>query len=214
MLQSLVGLLIGFLIALPFHQGPVDWFNISRTVNQSVVRLTFPSLNPQADPGDLGSCTGFSIHRAKHFYLSALHCLGEPLEINGQPISKIVYQDASQDLMVIEVLSLPEHPALHPANKIKMTAEACIVGYAFGEEHPVVRISHISNPAMIFSVNHLGGPWIVMDAGIEPGMSGSAIVDAHGRVIAIAQNSGTASGFGANIQAVYDSTKDYWEFSP
>lgn len=185
------------LFASTFLSASSLWSPVVDKLKQSVVFVEIADENgaPQ------GSCSGFMIDSKKHHVLTAGHCDGPKVTVDGTPTIKI-FKDERKDLMVIRAYSV-ERPALKLAPKgPDVGDEVASMGFGFGLEQPMFRVAHISNIRL--DIEGLSGPFIVIDAAFVGGQSGGPVVNQTGEVIGIVQRGGEGVGLGVGAEVIKD----------
>lgn len=181
------------------------WGAVADKFTPSVVFLE--AVDGQGNP--LGSCSGFVINTEKKHVLTAGHCDAEKMLVNG--LSSIrMFKDARKDLMVLRVNDLEDLPAIALAeNNPKVGDEVMAIGYGFGLEKPMVRISHISITGL--DIEGLSGPFIMVDAGFMPGQSGGPVLNSEGKLVAIVQLGSQGLGIGVGAEVIKDRVGRYFQ---
>lgn len=174
------------------------WTPVAKKLHDAVVFIT------DVD----GSCSGFMIDTKKHLVLTAAHCDGEKLLVDGTQAVK-VYKDERKDLLVLRAYSV-DRPALALAKTAPdLGDEVASMGFGFGLERPMFRIAHVSTINM--NIEDLSGPFLVLDAQFIPGQSGGPVVNQAGEVISIVQRTGDGWGFGIPFETIKDKVERYFE---
>ena len=68
------------------------------------------------------------------------------------------------------------------------------LGYGYGQVEPILRLAHVSNPAMAYESEPVES--IIFDNGFVGGQSGSPVINSQGDVVTIATQSDEHSGWG------------------
>mgnify|MGYP001575059780 CR=1 FL=1 len=185
-----IGLLMLVLLGTP------SWTKTAETLARSLVFIT------TAD----SSCTGMVINAAvkgdKDYILTAAHCHQTGKEIYAESVAtRVIFKDVRYDVAVLEVDDL-DKPAVTFAAKNPQTGdEVGSLGFGGGLEQPMLRIAHVSHAAIaIPDVD--GGPFVMIDAGFVGGMSGGAVVNPAGEVVAIVQRASDKVGVGIGVDAI------------
>lgn len=174
-----------------------DWTVTANTLSKSVVYVNSAE----------GSCTGFVINAQwkgdKDLILTAAHCDADP----GHPvfadsaIARVVMKDAKRDLMILEVDDL-DRPAVTLAKKDPVQGEEVgSFGFGYALEKPMLRIAHVSNPAIQLP-DIEGGPFVMIDAGYVGGQSGGPCINAAGEVVSIVQRASGLVGIGVGVETI------------
>jgi S1-C subfamily serine protease len=191
-------------LAICIASAPVhatDWRSAA-SVRKSIVQLELHS-----DAGMEGSCTAFSIHRARRYYMTAAHCIGPVFTMMDGHMVTVLYLNEGLDLAVIQADDAsPLRPALRGAVSYEQGQEIAAWGYGYGWTEPGIKTGNIY--AIL-----LDGPqeWIVTDFSLIPGQSGGPVIDRDGRVISINQLSDDRTGGTTSIRTMKSMTKKYWE---
>lgn len=179
------------------------WTPIADKLQQSVVFIEMVN-----DKGESGACSGFMINAAKHEVLTAGHCDGETITVDGTKAVK-VHKDERKDLMVLRVDDV-DKPALH-LSKVPLDRgdEVASFGYGYGLEFPMLRVGHVSSTK--FEIEGLSGPFVVVDAPFVPGQSGGPVVNDKGEVVSIVQRTGEGFGIGVGADVIREKVGRYFE---
>lgn len=195
-----MGLALALLIALG---SPADWTKTADTLAQSVVYVESAT----------GSCTGFIINAHvkgdKDYVLTANHCYGPELYAD-HALAKAIFRDGKHDLMILEVDDL-DRPAVSLAGKNPAQGdEIASFGFGLGLDKPMLRIAHVSNPAIELP-DVEGGPFVLIDAGYVGGQSGGPCINVAGEVVSIVQRANGLLGIGQGVEAIRDRVRRYLE---
>ncbi len=154
-----------------------------------------------------GSCTAFMIDNSKHLVLTAAHCDGEKMLVDGTATYR-VFKDERKDLMVLRASGV-EGP------NIKLAAadpdrgdEVASMGYGAGLVDPMFRIAHVSNVRL--DIEGLSGPFIMIDAGFVGGQSGGPVVNDKGELVMIVQRGNDSLGIGVGVEIIRDKVGKYF----
>lgn len=180
-----------------------DWAETIRRVETSLVYIET----------DEASCTGFVIHQAKHYVLTAAHCDGTPLWADRVK-AEVVSKDTKKDLLVLEVKHLdPSRPALRLAAKNPVRGqEVMSAGYGYALERPFFRKANIQDDQLTIPEGGIGGPFISTDAPFVPGQSGGPVVNLAAEVVAIVQRADTGTtGIGVGAEILRARVGRFWE---
>lgn len=196
----------------------IGWVKAVRTIDKSLVHISskaIPYLEkgiPVLDKeGNLQmvtpTCTGFVIDRLRHYVMTAKHCFGEELKIEGKN-ARPLYADEF-DIMVLEVPGI-DNPAVMPRmGNASKGEEIGALGFAYGLGKSLFRHSWISEPS--FPWPGEPGPWFTVDSAFVPGMSGGPVFDQEGFIIGIVNQAGENSGWGRPINFIVEKTSFYWQ---
>lgn len=184
------------------------WTPIAERLVHSVVFLE--ALDANDTPA--GYCSGFVIDSAKAHVLTAAHCDGQKVLVNGTP-SYRMFKDARKDLMVLRASQVKDSPAIPLADANPKIGDAVAsVGFGFALEKPMVRISHISITNL--DIENLSGPFVMVDAGFMPGQSGGPVVNEKGQLVAIVQRGNEGLGIGVGAEVIKDRVGKYFANQP
>jgi len=171
------------------------WTAVAEKLEKSVVFIEV--LNGTGEK--LGSCTGFVINAEKKSVLTAAHCAGEKVLVDGTPTYKL-FLDERHDVMVLRASNI-DRPALTIAKKNPDRGEqVASLGYGFGLIDPVFRVTHVSNVNL--QIESLASLFVMVDSGFLPGQSGGPVVNIQGEVIAIVQRGSDSLGLGIGAEVI------------
>lgn len=157
----------------------------------------------------IGSCTGFSINVEKHYVLTAAHCDGDSVRVDGTQ-SYRMFKDERKDLMVLRVTDMDLAAGVKLAEKNPQIGESVAsIGYGFGLEQPMFRIGNVSHAAI--EIESLSGPFVMIDANYIPGQSGGPVVNESGELVSIVQRGAVGLGFGVGVETIKDRVGKYFE---
>lgn len=194
------------------------WKDAVRLVRTGLVRLERPvsiqEVHALHHPnifkfGDVlrAICTGFTIDAVREYVLTAQHCNGDKLTVDGKK-AFVVWEHEAEDLMVLRVEKL-ERAALHASKKTLSTGlPLAALGYGYGLSEPLLRVGHIASSAQ--ALPGLTGDWLIASISYIGGMSGGPVFDDQGAIIGIVQMSDPYVGIGRRIDRVLKVTSDYW----
>lgn len=204
MARILLALLL-FVVSLSNAYAVSPWTVVAEKLNQSTVFveiLTGTELT--------GSCTGIMINNEKRYVLTAAHCDGDKLLIDGTS-SYRMFKDERKDLMVMRAPSV-DRPALRLAKSGPVQGdEVASHGYGFGLEKPMFRVAHVSNTDMV--IEGLSGPFVMVDGAFVPGQSGGPVVNSAGELVMIVQLGNPLLGLGVDAKVIRDKVGRYFEES-
>lgn len=170
------------------------WTPIAEKLEKSVVFIEIMTGNEMA-----GSCTGFVINAEKKLVLTAAHCAGEKVLVDGTPTYK-VFHDERHDLMVLRANNI-DRPAVVVAKKNPERGDqVASLGYGFGLVDPVFRVTHVSNVNL--QIESLASLFVMVDSGFLPGQSGGPVVNVQGEVVAIVQRGSDSLGLGVGAEVI------------
>jgi S1-C subfamily serine protease len=189
-----------WLLALTVIAAP-DWTATADKLAQSLVTVV----------SNEGSCTGWVLNDHakgdKDWIVTAAHCDGSGLFADNAP-AKVVMKDRKHDLMVLEVEDL-DRPAVKLSGKTPQLGEEIMsMGFGYGLEKPMLRIAHISNPAIELP-DVEGGPFVMIDAAYVNGQSGGPVVNAQGEIVSIVQRANGVLGIGVDAVRIAKSVQRY-----
>lgn len=164
-----------------------------------------------------GSCTGFVINTtAKHdkedvdYVLTAAHCDGEGLLVDQTPAITVA-KDNKKDLLVVAIARSGK-PALRLAkDNPKQGDEVASLGYGYGLERPMLRVTHIADDNTYIPEDGIGGPLMITDAAFVGGQSGGPVVNAAGEVVMIVQRGTGTVGIGVGAETIRSKVGRYFE---
>lgn len=132
-------------------------------------------------------CTATSINVEKHYWLTAEHCvpLDEKGYVEGHELT-VVMRDPTNDVAIFVVPELTI-PALPLSNKAPTFGdEVTVIGHPYGIVDPIIVFGKISNPAAELYKDEVA-KFMMFDAMIAPGNSGSAVLNAKNQIISVVQ---------------------------
>lgn len=139
------------------------------------------------DEGD-GVCAGFVIDAPKHYILTAAHCVGENLKVDGSPATVV---GLNADLAVITSPTLTKSSLVIASNLPERGEVVVTVGYGYGHLFSFVR--------------HVAGyddADLVLDSPEAPGTSGGPILNSAGEVVALAEISNSIISAGVGVEEI------------
>ena len=213
MIFRLPALVLSFLL-LVTPAFSFDWGPVVTRVEKSVVQISHITAEEHLSiaSGMQAACTGFSINRAKGYFLTASHCKGEEMRIN-RSTAWMLYESVAEDLMVLSA-AVVRKPALRPSTQhMTRGMEVFSLGYAYGLDEPLFRFGHVSHPGMKldYGMAYGKGTFFIIDITSIGGMSGGPVLDAEGKVVSIIQLGDGMSGLGRPIGVILAHTGQYWE---
>jgi S1-C subfamily serine protease len=181
------------------------WAPVVDKIRESVVFLE------ALDAGDTptGFCTGFVIDTKKAYVLTAAHCDGPKVLVNGTT-SYRVFKDARKDLMVLRASVANDLPAIALADKDPSIGDQ-VGSYGFGMamEKPIFRMAHVSVKDL--QIEELSGPFLMVDAGFIGGQSGGPVFNEMGQLVAIVQRGNLGLGLGIGAEVIKDRVGRYFQ---
>lgn len=188
-------------VFIPSLRAMSSWTPVAEKLHNSVVFIEMSS------PDEKGSCSGFVIDEKRGYVLTAGHCDGEKVTIDGTQSVKM-FKDERKDLMVLRALT-SSRPALKLAKTLPdIGDDVASMGYGLGLEQPLFRIGHVSSNHL--NIESLSGPFVMTDISQVPGMSGGPIVNSVGDVISIVQRTGEGFGIGVGLDTIKDRVGRYF----
>ncbi len=161
-----------------------------------------------ADDVVTSSCSGFGINVEKKYILTAAHCDGHKVRIDGTPSYKI-FKDERKDLMVLRG-TLDMGPALKLARENPaIGTSVASMGFGFGLEQPMFRVGNVSHARI--EIEELSGPFVMIDANYIGGQSGGPVVNVAGELVSIVQRGAAGLGFGVGADTLRDKVGKYFE---
>lgn len=150
-----------------------EWTAALEKLKQSVVALTMK---------DGGWCTAWVVDGTKNLVITAYHCKGEEMMVDGMP-AFLVKQDVKRDLLVLRVPDL-DRPALVVAPGDPAPGDhAMAYGFGYGLETANPREVQIGDVNTDVEEKGWPGPLISTNITFEPGMSGGPVVNLQGEVV-------------------------------
>lgn len=180
------------------------WTPIADKLDNSVVYIEIYNKESKA-----GSCSGAVIDTKRKHVLTAAHCDGEKILVDGTQSLK-VFKDERKDLLVLRAYGI-DKPALKlsPVGPVR-GEEVASLGYGFAFEQPMFRVAHISNVHL--ESEELGsGPFFIIDADFVPGQSGGPVVNQAGEIVGIVQMGCCGVGIGRGADVIKDRVGRYFE---
>lgn len=194
-------LLAAFFVLAPLAANS-KWTLISNTLEESVYFLEV-----LAGTTVQGSCTAFMVDDAKHHVMTAAHCDGEKILVDGTAAYR-VWKDERKDLMVLRASGVTgPNIKLAPADPDRGD-EVASMGYGAGLVDPLFRIAHVSNTGL--DIEGLSGPFIMIDAGFVGGQSGGPVVNDKGELVMIVQRGNESLGIGVGVEIIKDRAGKYF----
>jgi S1-C subfamily serine protease len=202
--------LAALLAAVLFYAAPCHaaslWNPIADKVSKSIVFVQV---------ADMGSCTAFVINEKENLVLTANHCFGTDVEakdilVDNSP-AKLIARDKKHDLMVLYVKGLNK-PAIHLAKGDPSVGdEVASYGFGLGLEHPLFRVSHVSDVDTTIDGSGLPEHLIAVDTQFVPGQSGGPVVDTDGNLVMIVEAGGSGIGLGPGADMIKKQMGRYFE---
>lgn len=186
-----------------------DWSTTLARVEESIVRVNADFIDDDGDEA-MKTCTGFIINQRENYVLTAHHCLGEQVRVDGM-MSYIVKDSDRLDLTILVNLASPGRPALKPSSKqLRRGLPVAALGYGHAQASLTSKTGAIMAPA--FTWHGFPGVYFLVDFGLVSGMSGGPMVDAEGRVVSINQQTDpdTMTGLGRPLSVLREFAKGYW----
>lgn len=165
-----------------------------------------------------GKCSGFISDSAyktdkgedKDLVITAAHCDGKELTVDGQP-AKVKAKFQREDLLVLEVDDTGK-PALKLAMKNPdVEQHVTSVGFGYALEKPLVRQANISQVDLRMPEAEFQSEYIALDAPFVGGQSGGPVVDQESNVVMIVQFGSSTVGFGVGAETIKKKVGKYFE---
>lgn len=155
-------------------------------VMQSVVRVT--GTQPTGDY----ICTGFVVAEGEE--LSAAHCLGTDITVDGVPAT-VVFKDKYYDLMLLRAHTTRK-PVTFRDTPVLRLEKLVSIGYADGW----TTLAQLPHSVVVSNYNPGGGASVVIvTPGYIDGMSGGPVIDGDGNVVAVVQRTSKNSLLGLGV---------------
>lgn len=170
---------------------------------------SYSTLKLQAEDGSV-FCTAFVIHEKRHLIMTAEHCMGEGIWVEGREATEIFHVPELD--VAIMVAPGTHQRALEPQLDLPTPGDTLqALGYAGGVKD--VRAIKMKLLLPIIKIFPREGLWVLYAPANIPGMSGGPIVDEGGRVITISQEMNPKIDISIShpMFEIYQATKDYWE---
>jgi len=164
---------------------------LSLLVPASVDSKSFPflgSVRPLQMEGSDGAlrniCTTSSINEKKDYWITAAHCVADDNQrfIEGTPVFT-TEKDVELDLAVLTAPSLDVKAIKLSPRQPRVGDEAYIAGHPFGYPSLFLTQGHVA----VVDGELEGQRFMVVDAAIAPGNSGSPVLNSKGEMISILQ---------------------------
>lgn len=194
----------------------VSWATTPGNVVDNVDNVRYSLARLFTNDADFSTtCTAFSINEEKSFWMTAYHCIGQNMLLDGQ-IAWSVYRSAKHDLAVLESPGITK-PALVPCAREPIMAETVGgLGFAHGWDVAQYREGKVA----LSRVTGLNVPetdadeeFLITDFEWIGGMSGGPIIMEDGCVLSVIQASGDESGTGRTLTTILAATRQFWEYN-
>lgn len=203
-------LLLSLFLVSPARAG-ASWEAIASKVFASIGYVSMSALDTHSGQTLTGACSAFSIHENLRYWMTAAHCLGDDMKVDGQ-IATVIYKNDALDLMVLSVPGAPA-PALAPSSvAIGRGTDIASAGHAYGFLLAMLKAGHVAHPAL--GIEGFSGTFLVLDFPIIGGMSGGPMVDWQGNVMAINQMANNQISLGRSIKDIMSVTAQFWSAHP
>lgn len=190
-MKKLAIVLFLFFFCIPnLYAIPPSWPVVADQAQKSIVFVEISKDNLTK-----GSCSGFVINQMKGYVLTAGHCDGEVILVDGGR-SVRVFKDERKDLMVLRSSTTRPEMRLAKQNSLR-GEEIASMGFGMGLETPLFRIGHVSSNKL--EIDDLSGPFLMTDISQVHGMSGGPIFNQIGEVVSIVQRTSPEEGFGIGV---------------
>jgi S1-C subfamily serine protease len=185
-----------------------DWAALVKQLQKSVVTI---------ERNDNGvSCTGFVINPKTRrddsdvtLIATAAHCEAVKLWAD-QSEAKVIAKNKEKDLIVLAVDELGRPALKLAAENPRVGDSVASLGYGYGLEKPLFRLTHISAETYI-PYEGIGGPLFMTDSTFVPGQSGGAVVNASGEVVMMVQMGTNSVGMGVGAETIREKIGKYFE---
>lgn len=187
-----------------------SWADLSPKIEASIGQVTMGELQ-EDDTMALGDCTAFNINEAAYLFVTAAHCNGIDVKVEGHAVG-IVLIDEKNDVMLLQVPGLKRKALKHITTPVRRGEAVASFGFAYGWSQPMLRVGHVGIP--ILQTKQMGNRYLTMFSfGDIKGMSGGPVVNIKGEVVSLVQQSnrdGLAS-VGLSMPALLEVVGKYWE---
>ncbi len=208
MKRIIAAIVVGILVITAPAFG-ADWQTTAAKVTRSVGELTIWE-NGEVE----GYCTAFSINDDKDYFLTADHCFGEYMTLDGMN-AYAVWGDPDADLMLLVVPDSGKgrYPALKLAKDMPKQGEpAAALGYGFGTMGTTFMAGYVVQPDTVIQINAFKGEQHYTITNITiPGMSGGPVFNDKGEVISIVQMGNDKIGIGRTLNELKALTGNFWD---
>lgn len=208
MKRTLLTLVLAFLVVVsPLRAG--SWEDVAAKVSKSIGQVTI------MEDGDVkGYCTAFSINDAKDYFLTADHCLGQYLTVDGMNAYPI-WSDPEADLLLLVVPDSGEgkYPALKMASAMPVQgAPAAGLGYGYAIFGSTFMAGYVVQPDSTAVLEPYGNKQhYTLTNIVIPGMSGGPIFNDKGELISVVQLGDDKIGIGRTLDEIKALTGKFWE---
>ncbi len=202
MKRALASLVAFAIFAIAPLVGASKWTAVSDKLDESIYFLEVLQGTEVA-----GSCTAFMIDNSKKLVLTAAHCDGEKILVDGTATYR-VFKDERKDLMVLRASGVEGPNVPLAAASVDRGDEVASMGFGAGLEDPMFRIAHVSNVRM--DIEGLSGPFVMIDAGFVGGQSGGPVVNDKGELVMIVQRGNDSLGIGVGVETIRDRVGKYF----
>lgn len=174
------------------HESRTDYVKMVDKVSASVVRIT--GIAEESD-GEMKphTCSGFVI--SKNAIMTANHCLGEKLMVDGVP-ARVVKADQYYDLALL-VAPSDKQPLPFRFSLVERYEDVTAIGYAYGWTKLAVLKDRVF--LIDWSVEDGIPPSLVVQGALIRGMSGGPMVDKDGNVVGVSQRTNDGVGVGIGV---------------
>jgi S1-C subfamily serine protease len=208
MKRTLFTVVLAFLLVVA-SAGASTWVDTAGKVAKSTAEVTI------FENGAIeGYCTAFSINDAKDYFLTADHCYGEYMTVDGMN-AYAIWGDPDADLMLLVVPDSGEgrYPALTLAKEMpKQGQPAAALGYGFGTIGTTFMAGYVVQPDTIIPIQPFNGEQHYTITNITiPGMSGGPVFNDNGEIISIVQMGNSQIGIGRTLNELRKLTEKFWE---
>jgi S1-C subfamily serine protease len=162
---------------------PWTWETTAAKIDRSLVYIAIEV------EGGTGVCAGWSIDKRASRYMTAAHCVGTTMMLDGKISASVVFLDEPGDMLVLQADSPYQKPALHPS-RTRLQRGTPVAAMGFGQGWPIAmfRAGTVSIPS-ISPRDFAYVEYMITDFAFVGGMSGGPIFDTNGDVVGLVNRS-------------------------
>ncbi len=161
------------------------------------------------EDGVEGKCSAFSIDERRNLFLTAGHCIGTDLKLDGFQAA-VVYTSKAHDLAVLVCFGVNMRALTPSTQTMQRGTPVATFGYGYGWIKIMLRSGEVAIPDI--QINELGGErFLIANFTLVGGMSGGPMVDTDGRVVSINQLGDGFVGLGRTLDVIMAVTAPYWQ---